>query len=83
MTDKPTDKPEALLPDVYSDDTEVRRLWEAFNRLGGQLMSTIDAAVKMRTASPAAQRERHNARRHLQQAGQHAMNAIGFNRKNT
>ena len=81
MTVKPPERP--LLPDVFSQDPEVQRLYEAFNRLGGQLMTTIDAAIKFSAANPAAQRERHNARRHLLQAGQHAMCAIGFNRKPT
>ncbi|MBK8772898.1 MAG: hypothetical protein IPM06_21045 [Rhizobiales bacterium] len=82
MTNVPIpERADPLLPDVYADDPDVARLAEVINRLGGQMMSSIDAAVRTRTAPSAAQRERHNARRHLQQAGLHAMAALGFTRK--
>jgi hypothetical protein len=70
-----------LLPNIYRDDPEIQRMLEAFNRLGGQLLATIDSAIGMRSAPAAAQRERHLARGAIQEAGVHALNAIALKGK--
>lgn len=54
-----------LLPERQSETDAERRLREAINRLGGQLLGTLDAAMAFRTAPAEAQRARHRARGHL------------------
>lgn len=70
-------KPQSqLLPERAGETDDERRLREAINRLGGQLLSTIDAAIKLRTAVGEAQKARHTARGHLRDAGLLAMHAL-------
>lgn len=54
-----------LLPERESETDAERRLREAINRLGGQLIGVLDAAMALRTAPAEAQRARHRARGHL------------------
>jgi len=67
-------------PTAFSDDPDTQRLVEAMNRLGGQMLSTIDSALRLRNAPAAAQRERHKARGHLAEAATHALVALGYSR---
>ena len=66
----------AILPDRPGETDSERRLREAINRLSGQLETTLDAALALRTAPQAAQRARHVARGHLVQFAVMAMYAM-------
>lgn len=71
-------EPRSILPtSIIADTPEARRLAEALNRLGGQMMTAIDGALHTRTAPPEAQRARHLARGKLVEASMHAMIALG------
>lgn len=72
-TAKPT---AALLPARPGESDEERRLREALNRLGGQMMGAIDSAIQFRTAPQVAQRARHMARGELVKACLLAMQAL-------
>lgn len=78
----PQRKPaKTILPPEHPGDTdEERRLREFINRVAGQLLGTLDAALALRTAPAEAQRERHNARSCLEGFGLHAMNALQWAR---
>lgn len=51
-------------------------LREKINRLGGQMLAAIDAAIEMRTAPPEAQKMRHVARQNLVNTGLNALYAL-------
>lgn len=55
-----------LLPPRKGESDEEARLREAVNRLGGQMLATLDAAISLRTAPAEAQKARHTARQALQ-----------------
>lgn len=61
-----------LLPPRLGDTDDERRLREAINRLGTQLLATLDSAINLRTAPADAQKARHVARGHLQDFALHA-----------
>jgi hypothetical protein len=65
-----------ILPVRAGETDDERRLREAINRLGGQLMQTVDSAIAMRTATGEAQRIRHIARNDLRQFALNAMLAF-------
>jgi hypothetical protein len=67
-----------LLPARPGESDDERRLREAVNRLGGQLMAALDAAIAMRSAPPEAQRQRHVARGSLVNFGSAALLALAF-----
>lgn len=54
-----------LLPDPVEDE---ERLREALNRQAQQMLDTLDAAMKMRTAPGPAKRQRHLAKTALEDA---------------
>ncbi len=62
-----------ILPARPGESDDERRLREAINRHGGQLLATLDAAIKMRSAPGDAQRARHLAKGHLQDFALKAM----------
>lgn len=64
-----------LLPERAGETDEERRLREAVNRLTGQLMGTLDAALRLRSAPNEAQKFRHVARSHLVEFSLKAMHA--------
>lgn len=64
-----------ILPERDGESDEERRLREAVNRHCGQLLSTLDAAIALRTAPSSAARTRHIARGHLQDFALKAMHA--------
>ena len=69
-------KPTAnLLPQRANESDDERRLREALNRLGGQMIGAIDSAIQFRTAPQEAQRARHMARGELVKACLLAMQA--------
>ncbi len=68
-----------IAPRTHEDDEE-QRLREAMERLGGQIMATLDAAIQMRTAAPETQRSRHLMRGELTSALLRAMNTYHLNR---
>ena len=73
MSDTPT-----ILPvRVGETDTE-RRLREAINRHGGQMLSVLDAALALRSAPDQAQRARHKARGYMIDFALNAMHAIAL-----
>lgn len=51
-------------------------LREKINRLSGQMLAAIDAAIEMRTAPPEAQKMRHVSRQNLVNAGLSALYAL-------
>lgn len=57
-----TEKTPPLIGARPNEDDEEQRFREALERLGGQIMQTIDAAIGMRTAAPDTQRSRHLVR---------------------
>lgn len=65
-----------LLPARDNETDEEQRLREAINRLGGQALAALDAAIKFRTAPHEAQRARHLARGHLVDFSLKAMHAL-------
>lgn len=69
-------KPESLIAPRPNETDEERRFREAMERLGGQIMSTVDAAIGLRTASPGVQRSRHIVRGELGGALLRAMNTL-------
>lgn len=65
-----------MLPVRVGETDKEKRLREALNRLGGQVVGAIDAAIEMRTAPQEAQRARHMARGAILEAlllGMHAL----------
>lgn len=73
MTDLPV-----LLPERQHETDAEKRLREAINRLGGQMLSVLDSAMALRTAAQDAQRERHRARGHLKDFAATAMIALAM-----
>ena len=73
MTDK-----SSLLPERTNETDAERRLREAINRLGGQLIAVLDSAMSLRSAPDDAQRERHRARGHLKDFAASAMVALAM-----
>lgn len=65
-----------LLPARPGESDDERRLREALNRLGGQMVGVIDAAIQFRTAPQPAQRARHMARGELVKACLLGMQAL-------
>lgn len=72
-----TSKNDLLAPRADLSDSE-RRLREALNRQAGQIMGTIDAALRLRSASGDVQRMRSLARTSLQDALLRAMEALAL-----
>lgn len=66
----------ALLPARPGENDEEKRLREALNRLGGQMVGAIDSAIQFRTAPQVAQRARHMARGELVKCCLLAMQAL-------
>ncbi|MFE3836918.1 hypothetical protein [Pseudogemmobacter sonorensis] len=71
------DRPQLIPLSIITDAPEAQRLAEAFNRLGGQIMTAVDGAIHTRTAPPAARRARHLVHGALIDAGMQAMIALG------
>lgn len=65
-----------LLPARPGETDEERRLREALNRLGGQMVGAIDSAIQFRTAPQDAQRSRHMAKGELVKACLLGMQAL-------
>lgn len=78
MTDKAPPPP--LIAPRRSEDDDEQRLREALERLGGQVMQTIDAAIGLRTAAPDTQRSRHLVRGALVNALLGGMNTFHLHR---
>ena len=64
-----------LLPARPNETDDERRLREAMNRHLGAAMSTLDHAIKLRTAPGDVKRMRHLMRTDLIQAGHKALHA--------
>ena len=58
-------KPADILPPREGETSEERRLRETLNRRAGQLLTTLDAAIALRTAPADAAKARHQARSSL------------------
>lgn len=65
-----------ILPTRTGETDAERRLRETVNRLGGQLLSTLDSAIGLRTAPAEAAKARHAARQHLTGFALHAMHSL-------
>lgn len=65
-----------LLPSRAGESDDERRLREALNRLGGQMVGAIDSAIQFRTAPQEAQRARHMARGEMVKACLLGMQAL-------
>lgn len=70
--------PHAILPTRRGETDDEQRLREAINRLAGQMLGTLDAALALRTAPQASQRARHVARGHLVEFAVMAMHAMAL-----
>ena len=75
-----TDKTPPLIAPRPSEDDDEQRFREAMERLGGQIMGTVDSAIGMRTASPDTQRSRHLVRGELVNALLRALNTYHLHR---
>lgn len=64
-----------ILPARPGETDDEARLREGINRHTGQLLSMLDAALRLRSAPSDAQRARHVARGHLQDFALKAMHA--------
>lgn len=74
------EKPTPLIaPRVHEDDEEMR-FREALERLGSQIMLTVDSAIQMRAAAAVTQRSRHTVRSELSGALLRALNTFHLNR---
>lgn len=71
-----TDMTRDILPARASETDAERRMREVINRLGGQLISALDAAIGLRTAPGHAAKARHVARGHLTDFALNAMHAV-------
>jgi hypothetical protein len=75
-----TERPAPLIAPRSGEDGEEQRFREALERLGTQIVQTLDAAIGMRTAHPDVQRNRHLARGHVQDALLRAQNTFHLHR---
>ena len=75
-----TEKPAPLIAPRPHEDGEEQRFREALERLGGQIVQTLDGAIGMRTASPDTQRSRHLARGELVNALLRSLNTYHLHR---
>jgi len=75
-----SEKPAPLIAPRENETDEEQRFREALERLGGQLIQTIDSAIGMRTAHADTQRSRHLARGELQQALLRGLNTYHLHR---
>lgn len=71
-------KAQNLLPVRAGESDDERRLREAINRLSGQLLNAVDAAIQFRSAPAEAQRIRHMARGKLVEGAVLAMHALAM-----
>jgi len=69
--------PDQLIPRRPNETDAERRFREAINRLGGQLLQTLDASMGLRTAPNEASRARGRARGHLSDFAAQAQIAFG------
>lgn len=67
-----------LLPARAGESDDERRLRESINRMGAGLLSTLDSAIRLRTAPAEAQRTRHLARGNLVDFALKAMHALNL-----
>lgn len=74
------EKPAPLIAPRPHEDDDEQRFREAMERLGGQIMATVDAAIGMRSAAPDTQRSRHQARGELASALFRALNTYHLHR---
>jgi hypothetical protein len=76
----PTKERQAPLIAPRPNETdEEQRFREAMERLGGQIMTTLDSAIQTRTAAPETQRSRHLVRGELTTVLLRAMNTFCLN----
>lgn len=71
--------PPIIAPRANEDDEE-QRFREAMERMGAQIMQTLDAAIQMRTAAPETQRSRHLVRGDLSAVLLRALNTFHLHR---
>ena len=69
---------QTLLPVRSGETDDERRLREAINRLSGQILNAVDAAIQFRSAPAEAQRIRHMARAKLVEGAVLAMHALAL-----
>lgn len=72
-----------ILPVPSGLPDEEARFRDAINRIMGQMISTMDAAIGLRTAPQEAQRQRHMARGKLLEAALLMANAHAISRAST
>jgi hypothetical protein len=75
-----SEKPAPLIAPRPNEDDDEQRFREAMERLGGQMIATLDSAIGMRTASPDTQRSRHLARGDLVNAMLRSLNTYHMHR---
>lgn len=68
-----------VLHETPGETDDERRLREAINRHAAGMMTAIDAALRLRTASGPAQRARNVAKTNIEQAALWAMQAHRIN----
>lgn len=73
-------QPSPFLPERPGETDDEQRLREAMNRLGGQMLGILDAAIELRTADNEVQRSRHLMRGQLQSVVLLAMHTHTLNR---
>ena len=73
-----TDPVRDIIPARSGESDQERRMRETINRLAGQMIGALDAAIALRTAPGAAAKARHVARGHLTDFALHAMQAVAL-----
>lgn len=72
--------PAPLIAPRPNEDDDEQRFREALERLGSQIMATMDSAICMRTASADTQRSRHLTKGELTNALLRALNTFHLHR---
>jgi len=74
------EKTAPIIAPRMNEDDEEQRFREAMERLGGQIIATLDSTIQTRTAAPETQRSRHLVRGELATALLRAMNTFHLHR---
>lgn len=68
----------SILPPREYDTEEEARLAATINDLGNRMLSSVDAACRLRTAPGEAKRQRALMRTNLEQAANNGLNALAY-----
>ena len=69
---------EIFIPPRMGESREVQQLREMLNLRGGQMMQSLDVALRLRTAQPEVAKQRHRARNAFTDFALQVMHAIAL-----